>query len=324
MNLERHHTSFESRSADVAVRGFGQPSGRLQPQRTGKSGGPAGWNARARSAFTLVEVAIALAVIGFALVAIIGILPAGLNVQKENREETIINQEASLWMDAIRQGAQGMDYLTNYVDAIQIITTDLDLRGVPSSLPVTNYFTRVSSSLGPDYWLRSGFRIVGLLSLPTYEINGPTVSSNSVIAFVRSISGGATEKAPQDNPTVRESAFSYRLTCEVVPFIAHAGPWTNHSQFAWQTVGTNDPVSRILSRNAHEIRLQFQWPLRPPYDYTTAPPDLPVKLGSNRQTFRGMIGGAYDNSAPDPLNGATNDIFGFFQTGTFKKRRSGP
>ena len=41
-----------------------------------------------RAGFTMVEVAISLAIIGFALVAVIGILPAGLNVQKENREET--------------------------------------------------------------------------------------------------------------------------------------------------------------------------------------------------------------------------------------------
>jgi hypothetical protein len=46
------------------------------------------------SAFTMVEIAISLAVIGFALVAIIGVLPRGLRVQRENREETIINQDA--------------------------------------------------------------------------------------------------------------------------------------------------------------------------------------------------------------------------------------
>src|SRR6266542_5658651 len=70
------------------------------------------------SAFTMIEIAISLAVIGFALVAIIGILPTGLDVQKQNREETIINQDASLWMEAIRNGAQGMNDLTNYVDGI--------------------------------------------------------------------------------------------------------------------------------------------------------------------------------------------------------------
>src|SRR5205823_13848329 len=51
---------------------------------------------RAERAFTMIEIAISLAVIGFALVAIIGILPTGMNVQKENREETIIGQDASV------------------------------------------------------------------------------------------------------------------------------------------------------------------------------------------------------------------------------------
>ena len=39
------------------------------------------------AAFTMVEIALSLAVIGFALVAVIGILPIGMNVQKENRQE---------------------------------------------------------------------------------------------------------------------------------------------------------------------------------------------------------------------------------------------
>ncbi len=43
-------------------------------------------------------------VIGFALVAIIRVLPQGLTVQRDNREETIINFEAAFLMDAIRSG----------------------------------------------------------------------------------------------------------------------------------------------------------------------------------------------------------------------------
>src|SRR5712675_1869648 len=68
--------------------------------------------------FTMIEIAISLAVIGFALVAIIGILPTGLNVQKDNREETIIGHDAGILMDVIRNGEQGLDDLVNYVVAI--------------------------------------------------------------------------------------------------------------------------------------------------------------------------------------------------------------
>src|SRR5437773_11175349 len=73
-----------------------------------------------QAAFTMVEIAISLAVIGFALVAIIGVLPRGLTVQRQNREETIINQDADVFFSAIRNGARGMDDLTNYVIAITI------------------------------------------------------------------------------------------------------------------------------------------------------------------------------------------------------------
>src|SRR5438046_10286780 len=72
------------------------------------------------AAFTMVEIALCLGVIAFALVAIIGVLPTGVRVQRDNREDTIINQEGLLWLEAIRSGAQGLDYLTNYVDTITI------------------------------------------------------------------------------------------------------------------------------------------------------------------------------------------------------------
>src|SRR5215468_7719377 len=71
-----------------------------------------------RSGFTMIEIAISLAVIGFALVAIIGILPQGMTVQKENRQETIINQDANMFLEAIRNGGRGFDDLTNYVVAV--------------------------------------------------------------------------------------------------------------------------------------------------------------------------------------------------------------
>ena len=70
------------------------------------------------SGFTMVEIAICLAIIGFALVAIIGVLPIGMNTQRDNREETIINQDATVFIEAIRNGAHGLDDLTNYVYAI--------------------------------------------------------------------------------------------------------------------------------------------------------------------------------------------------------------
>src|SRR5439155_14470507 len=68
---------------------------------------------RSTTAFTMIEIAICLAVIGFALTAIIGVLPLGMNVQRENREETVVNQDASVFLNAIRNGELGLDDLTN-------------------------------------------------------------------------------------------------------------------------------------------------------------------------------------------------------------------
>jgi type II secretory pathway pseudopilin PulG len=75
---------------------------------------------RATAAFTLIEIAISLGIIAFALVAIIGILPAGLQVQRDNREETIINQEGTYLLEAIRSGSEGLEEFAKRVDFIVI------------------------------------------------------------------------------------------------------------------------------------------------------------------------------------------------------------
>ena len=153
------------------------------------------------AAFTMIEIALSLAVIGFALVAIIGILPLGMNVQRENREETIVNQDASLLMEAIRSGAQGMDDLTNYVLVITNAWTDYNVRKQVIDSEVYGYTP--TNTDPPNLWpLTNGFRIVGLLSTPKY-VRGQNGSyrSNFVVAHIRAFSGTANEKFPQDNTT---------------------------------------------------------------------------------------------------------------------------
>src|ERR1035437_5676628 len=83
-------------------------------------------------AFTMVEIAICLAIIGFALVAIIGVLPLGMNTQRDNREETIINQDATVLLEAVRNGTHGADDLTNYVYAITNYWQHYNNNGVPT------------------------------------------------------------------------------------------------------------------------------------------------------------------------------------------------
>src|SRR3954469_20413627 len=75
---------------------------------------------RANRAFTMIEIALSIAVVAFALVAIIGVLPTGMTVQKDNREDTIISQEGRYWMQAIKSGALGLEDITNYVESITV------------------------------------------------------------------------------------------------------------------------------------------------------------------------------------------------------------
>ncbi|MGA3143260.1 MAG: type II secretion system protein [Verrucomicrobiota bacterium] len=216
--------------------------------------------------FTMVEIAICLAVIGIALISIIGVLPIGMNTQRDNREETIINQDATVFIEAIRGGARGLDDLTNYVYAItnfQVVYP----AGTPNPYGYANNY------------LTNGANIVGLLSTPEYTDNsgnlitnvlsgGYSSHSNHIVAYVHSISGPAVEKPPQDNQTIQADSFGYRILCVNAPVAAAANTLAT-TPYNWQ-----------LAANLHELRLTFLWPQQPN-----------GKVGPGRQTFRTMVAG---------------------------------
>jgi hypothetical protein len=140
----------------------------------------------ANAGFTMVEIAIALGVIAFALVVIIGILPTGMQVQRDNRSETIINHDATFWLNAIKSGGHGMDELVNFVDRI-------DIRYDPDTPQET---TTTHSGF------RYGWEIIGLLTTPAR-------TRAEVYASVWAMSGSAAEKEP--NTADRTVSFKYRL-----------------------------------------------------------------------------------------------------------------
>jgi type II secretory pathway pseudopilin PulG len=142
---------------------------------------------RGTGGFTMIEIALCIAIIGFALVAIIGILPAGMQVQKDNREDTIINQDATYWMEAIRNGEQPIDDLVRYVDSI---------------------YTNNIQYTDPNPPL-TGRKIIGKLCVPL-------VVDGTNWADVRAISGPASEKA--NDPNARDFSFRYRMQVEVREF----------------------------------------------------------------------------------------------------------
>jgi type II secretory pathway pseudopilin PulG len=236
----------------------------------------------------MVEIAICLAIIGFALVAIIGVLPIGMNTQRDNREETIINQDATLFIEAIRNGSRGLDDLTNYVYAITNYWTQYNPNGtMQGGGGSSNSYTFSSFLIAPGFYtsgsrITNGMNIIGLLSTPEYTdyFGDPTNNllnggySNHVVAYVRSISGPAVEKPPQNNDIVVSDSFGYRILCVNAPVAVDT------NIFSLPTTNTAYIYNQQLAANLHELRLTFLWPQLPNGG-----------VGPSRQTFRTMVAG---------------------------------
>ena len=87
-------------------------------------------NKRNQAGYTLMEVALAIGLVAFGLVAVLGVLPAGLNVQKDNREETIIKLDAEYWMSALRGSIPGSPLPLDAFNQIEWIEVDAGPKGV--------------------------------------------------------------------------------------------------------------------------------------------------------------------------------------------------
>jgi len=242
--------------------------------------------------FTMVEIALSLAVIGFALVAIIGVLPTGMNVQRDNREETIIDQDETVFMNAIRNGQQGLDDLTNYFVAITNNVQEVHtLRGVAHQIHNYTYtYTWTNASPDSQMQLTNGAYIIGLLSTPKIVpfAFGADVGyySNHISAVLRSLSGPASDKAPQTNSSMQDLAFSYRLISEVVPFCQYNTNWiwTNQpgiSGLEYANRSNYLAYLKQLTNNLTDVRLTFRWPVYPG-----------GSIGNNRQVFRAPANGS--------------------------------
>lgn len=219
------------------------------PQRSGR---------RPQRAFTLVEIVLSLAIIAVALVAIIGVLPIGLNVQSENQEESIISSDASIWMEAFRNGAQGASYF------------DPNPNKLPSPPPAPLFnidevkVQRVVRRMSTDQVISdtsvyvdrftSDHQLIGLLSRPKFQFDpvNDVYTNWNVYADVRALNGNLADLSAD-----MDFAFKYRMTPEIVPL---QGVHPDHLQ----TTNPPGPVPRplpILGTNLFELRLNFQWPL---------------------------------------------------------------
>lgn len=233
---------------------------------------------RPESAFTMVEIALSLAVVAFALVAIMGVLPTGMTVQKDNREDTLINQEGRYWLEAIKTGAIGLDDLTNYVEEITLYQ---EYEGKQTRI------LSLSNTVSKPW---TSFDIIGLMTTPKYGSfftypNGAAVT-NKVVARVKAMSGSAAEKGPLTN----EFSFRYEVESELVPnFPLPAG-----------FLGTNTVVSNYNSsvgRTLHDVRLILRWPV--------VQKGNGWFIGNSRKKFRGKMVGT-PVGIPNTSLGITN------------------
>lgn len=214
---------------------------------------------RGQTAFTMVEIALCLAVIAFALVAIVGVLPTGLRVQKDNREDTIINQDGMFLLEAIRSQSPALDYLTNYFDSITVSnsqgTTVYAKPGYTEPLPTGAVLEKS---------LTNGQGIMRLLSGPRFGVVGTIQVTNTIYANVKAISGSAVDKSKvtRDNGF----AFTYRLKPEIVPLITYPPDSTDFgaSGLSPQEVLSRSNLWRMAvaqAANFSELRLTLQGPI---------------------------------------------------------------
>lgn len=223
---------------------------------------------RGEAAFTMVEIALSIAVVAFAMVAILGVLPTGLQVQKDNREETIINADGSYILEAIRSGYDRAGLLD---DAIYMVSVNYrngvrEIISAPNNQPLSSLGAR--GDWDPQW-------VVGLLSTPK-SLGNQGVSN--VVVWARALNNTAIDRDAE----ARDVAFRYRMVVEVEPFLAFPPALTN-------VLGTND-LRRVqnLQRGLHEVRLTMQWPL---FNDTTADTTR-AQVGTHRRTFRTQIGGS--------------------------------
>ena len=239
---------------------------------------------RREAGFTMVELALCIAIISIAMVAIMGILPAGMGVQKQNREDSIISQEASHWMESIRNGSLLFDDATNYVDFVQVGQQRINTPVVQTNIfPGIYLNTPAANAIPSPMRLTYPELILGLLSLPKYDsfpndqATKPVTVTNTVFAVVRALTGSLNEKVlPQvinEKPLESQMSFAFRylLRVEIVPVAELPIDRSNAGLRQWNA----------RQRSLYDVRLTFEWPV--------IGTDFAVRTGGNSRTFRAQV-----------------------------------
>ena len=229
----------------------------------------------AKAGFTMVEIALSLAVVAFALVAIMGVLPTGMTVEKDNREDTLINQEGRYWLEAIKTGARGLDEITNYVENIRI--DRIEAGNKTNTVEFEN--TPAKPLLPTD--------IVSLLSTPKYPDGPGGGITNRVIARLRPITGAAADRAAMRGKTTNNITFRYQMQVEIVK------SFPMPAVLAGDALAAGDPrpaqFNEGVGGSLWDVRLIMRWPV---VDRGNS-----FFVGNSRKTLRGRVSG---RQWPDP------------------------
>ena len=152
--------------------------------------------------FTLVEIAISMAIIAFALTVIIGILPSSMRVQRDVREETLVLSDGNYVLESIRHGARNADALMDCVDRI--------LQG---------------TNVVPFYSSSNIIQAMTANQNNVLVVNGVAVST--VVVTMRSLGGSMVTQGAAN----QEMALRYQITPELLPVnVANL-----NTKFDWRT-----------------------------------------------------------------------------------------
>jgi hypothetical protein len=265
---------------------------------------------RCQGGFTVSEVVLAIGVVAFGLVAVLGVLPVGIAAHKDNREETIIRYEAEYWMNALRAGAQQFDALNQVEWAeIRVWKAALD----PETDSPTKVFRVHRARLGGDGWDGSGnlngmlYRghqkqifwptdVIGWLSIPDqgdyFDLNGDGLLDNVKVkktVLVRPLNSTLFDRIYGRKLLVADRS-SYIAKNSTIYHPLDGGDLT----FAYLLevkITKPDP-----SLELHKVELTFRWPVLedPTIEDPTMDASDVAKKTISKMVFRPWIAGALE------------------------------
>lgn len=264
-------------------------------------------------AFTMPEVALAVGVVAFGLVAVFSVLPFGIKAQRDNRDDTVIRYEGEYWAEALL--GEGLDLAD--LSRVEIVQT---YDGNTTSPLVFSY---PNNSSEKKTWARD---VCGWLSRPASDEQGNVISPHGNFALVKSFNGslfdrkfGDANMAGDEN---RDLAFGYIL--EVVPEMIDGGKGCRlRLKFSWPLseedyFGIRNGTVTLKSRSG-KLPRKKEWELRMP-GKQIVPVLWRCDLNLRERLFMEKMSGRYYSGAPIKAADLTDpQIFKVLQADVLKR-----